>query len=164
VIDLNQLVYKNVYGMEDFRDRMRSILVSILQDPVVSLLLERSSITKQQLSALIVDVISENLTGRDLTYEDKAKCMLNPISRGAYNRSLIQARQNVTKSFFTILLLSYIGLLEDSEISKLLELGEKLRSIIEMYRREGVDRSEVSKAIDRLAELIEKYTSRHTYR
>jgi len=149
--------------MEALRDQVKTTLLSLLQDPVVSLLLERSSITKQQFSALIVDVISENLTGRDLTYEDKASCMLKPISRGAYNRILIQARQNITKSFFTILLLSYVGLLEDSQISKLIELGEKLRSIIDMYRREGIDRSDVSKAIARLVKLVEDYIDHHSY-
>ncbi|MEM2739538.1 MAG: hypothetical protein QXQ29_01895 [Candidatus Bathyarchaeia archaeon] len=144
--------------MEALADRVKDALLSLLQDPMVSLLLERSGITKQQFSALIVDIISENLTDRDLTYEDKAGCMLKPISKGAYNRVLIQARRNITKSFFTILLLSYVGLLEDSQISKLIELGEKLRSIVEMYRRGGVDRSEIGKAVARLAELIESYT------
>ncbi|MCX8161884.1 MAG: hypothetical protein N3E44_02680 [Candidatus Bathyarchaeota archaeon] len=149
--------------MEALRDSVKSILLSLLQDPIVSLLLSRSSITKQQFSTLIVDIISDNLTGEDLTYEDKASCMLKPISRGAYNRILIQARRNITKSFFTILLLSYVGILEDSQISKLIELGEKLRSIIEAYRREGIDQSEIGKAIARLAELIESYVDHRSY-
>ncbi|MBS7248884.1 MAG: hypothetical protein KIH04_11500 [Candidatus Freyarchaeota archaeon] len=148
--------------MEGFENHVKNILRKLLEDPVVSLLLDRSCITKQQFSALIVDIISDNIADRNLTYEDKAYCMLKPISKGAYNRILIQARRNITKAFFTILLLSYIGLLDDSQIAKLIELGEKLRSILEMHR-EGIDRSELIKAVARLIESIEEYTHRYPY-
>ena len=57
------------------------------------------------------------------------------VSRGAFNRSLRQARQNVTQAIYTILLLGYLGILEEISLEPYLEAANKLKIYINSQRK-----------------------------
>jgi len=56
------------------------------------------------------------------------------VSRGAFNRSLRQARRNAIKSMYTTALLGYLGILESPRLEPYLELADKLQTYTEAYK------------------------------
>ena len=71
------------------KDSVQAWLNGSLADPVVRLLEDNSALTKTQLETFLIDVLAENLSGKQLKYDDKAKLRLTKaqISRGAFNRT-----------------------------------------------------------------------------
>jgi len=101
---------------------------------MVKILSKNSNLTKIQIETLLIDVLAENLSDKGLKYEEKAKLRVLAVSRGAFNRSLRQARQNVTQSIYTILLLGYLGILEEISLDPYLEAANKLKTYISTQR------------------------------
>jgi hypothetical protein len=101
---------------------------------MVKILSKNSNLTKIQLETLLIDVLAENISDRSLKYDEKAKLRILAVSRGAFNRSLRQARQNVTQSIYTILLLGYLGILEEISLEPYLEAANKLKTYITTQR------------------------------
>ena len=101
------------------KERVQTYLKGALNDPIVKLLSENSQLTKIQLETLLIDLLADNLTGKLLKYDEKANFRLikAKISRGSFNRTLKQSKENVIKSIYTILLLGYLGVLETSSLS-----------------------------------------------
>jgi hypothetical protein len=107
----------------------------VLADPMVKILSKNSHLTKTQLETLLIDVLAENIADKSLKYDEKAQIRLLAVSRGAFNRSLRQARQNVIQSIYTILLLGYIGILEDTSLEPYIEAANKLQTYIKTQRK-----------------------------
>ena len=105
-----------------------------LNDPLVKTLSKNSNLTKIQLETLLIDVLAENIADKSLKYDEKAKLRILAVSRGAFNRSLRQARHNVTKSIYTIMLLGYMGILEEISLEPYLEAANKLKRYIKTQR------------------------------
>ena len=118
------------------KEGVQSWLISSQNDPIVKILAKNSHLTKTQLETLLIDVLSENISGKTLKYDEKAKLRLTKakISRGAFNRTLKQAKENVTKSIYTILLLGYLGIFESTTLDPYLEIANKLQQYIEAYK------------------------------
>lgn len=111
-------------------------LTSSLNDPIVKMLAKNSHLTKTQLETLLIDILAENISGKQLKYDEKARLRLSKakISRGAFNRTLKQAKENVIKSIYTILLLGYLGVFEDTTLDPYLEIANKLHNFMEAYK------------------------------
>jgi len=128
--------------------------------------------TERQLLALLIDVSAEEMAQIPVKYEEKARSMPRPSSRGAYNRTLAQARRNVIRSFFTLYLLGYMGLLNLSELSEHMKLGEELRSYVNSYLQGGasapqqtrVMASVRSRLIERVSRLAQPSSMRPNVR
>jgi hypothetical protein len=90
----------------------------VLQEPILKLLLAKSILTETQLETLLIDLVIEDNYRFHITYDDKASfrsrsgTRTRGVSRGAFNRTLKQARKNVTRCLYTMLLLTYLGLFE----------------------------------------------------
>jgi ABC-type microcin C transport system duplicated ATPase subunit YejF len=112
------------------------MIISSLNDPVAQILAKNSHLTKTQLETLLIDILSENAAGKSLKYDEKARLRLTKakISRGSFNRTLKQAKQNVIKAIYTVLLLGYLGIFENSTLNPYLEIGNKLHEYIEAYK------------------------------
>lgn len=119
------------------KNTVQKWLIYSLNDPIVKMLLKNSHLTKTQLETFLIDVLAENTTGKSLKYEEKAKLRLlkTGISRGAFNRTLRQARRNAIQSIYTILLLGYLGVFEDTRLDPYIEAANKLRSYMSAYRK-----------------------------
>ena len=118
------------------KEGVQSWLISSQNDPIAKTLAKNSHLTKTQLETLLIDVLSENIAGKPLKYDEKAKLRLTKakISRGAFNRTLKQAKENVTKSIYTVLLLGYLGIFESTTLDPYLEIANKLQEYIEAYK------------------------------
>lgn len=115
---------------------MHELLKKSFEDPIVKILVKNSHLTKIQLETLLIDVLAENLLGKPLKYDEKARLRLTKakISRGAFNRTLKQAKENVIKSIYTVLLLGYLGIFETTTLSAYIEVANKLQGYIEAHK------------------------------
>ena len=118
------------------KESVQKWITRALNDPIVKILAKNSHLTKTQLETLLIDIISENIAGKQLKYDEKAKFRLTKakISRGAFNRTLKQAQENVTRAVYTILLLGYLGILETAQLDPYIEISNKLQKYIEAYQ------------------------------
>ncbi|MCW4010829.1 MAG: hypothetical protein NWF05_09455 [Candidatus Bathyarchaeota archaeon] len=106
-----------------------------LNDPVVKILTKNSQLTRTQLETLLIDVLAENMAGKQLKYDEKARLRLTKakISRGSFNRTLKQSKENVIKSIYTVLLLGYLGVFETTTLDPYLEIANKLKEYMEAH-------------------------------
>jgi hypothetical protein len=136
-------------------------LISSLNDPITEILSQNSHLTKTQLETLLIDILSENIAGKMLKYDEKARLRLTKakISRGAFNRTLKQAKENVIKSIYTVLLLGYLGVFESTTLDPYLEIANKLRDYLEAYKNMPNKSNELSehlKSMEIVREELEK--------
>ena len=133
----------------------RSWTRRMLGDPITKLLADHSNLTPVQLETLVIDYLMDGFSGKQLDYETKATLReVKPayqrqkgVSRGAFNRSLAQARKNVTKSIFTLVLLGYLGLFDTPSLKRYQDLSDNIRSFAREY--------------DKIATTKEKPTDTH---
>ena len=128
-------------------DDLEKLLKWAFEDPLVDLLLQKSTLTKTQLEVLLIDMYSKNVEACAKKY---SKRLLRKTSKGAFFRSLRQAKNNVARALFTVLLLGYLGILSSPYIEPYVELGERLRALTEEYVNKN---NELRKT---LIKLIEK--------
>jgi hypothetical protein len=161
------LVYKTVsiqYTAETMKmklkDSVQLWLNVALNDPVVKILAKNSQLTKTQLETLLIDVLAESMAGKPLKYDEKANLRLTKakLSRGAFNRTLKQSKENVIKSIYTVLLLGYLGVFETTTLDPYLEIANKLKEYMEAHEDlpnnlEGVE--EHLKVIEIIREELE---------
>jgi hypothetical protein len=85
---------------------------------------------------LLIDFLATNVSGKALNNEEKAQLRLSKakISRGAFNRTLKQAKENVIQSIYTILLLGYVGIFENTRLDPYLEIANKLKDYVSAYK------------------------------
>jgi hypothetical protein len=111
-------------------------LQGALNDPIAKILLKTSNLTKIQLETLLIDILAENYAEKPLNYEEKGKLRLTKVavSRGSFNRTLAQAKKNVTESIYTILLLGYLGVIQTTSLAPFQEVAEKLQRYTDAYK------------------------------
>ncbi len=131
-----------------------------LSDPITKILAKNSHLTKTQLETLLIDILSENISSKPLKYDEKARLRLTKakISRGAFNRTLKQAKENVIKAIYTVLLLGYLGIFESTTLDPYLEIANKLHDYLEAYKsipNKSGEPSEHLKIIGMLREELE---------
>jgi hypothetical protein len=126
-----------------------------LNDPVVKVLSKNSQLTRTQLETLLIDILAENIAGKQLKYDEKARLRLTKakLSRGSFNRTLKQAKENVIKSIYTVLLLGYLGVFESTTLDPYLEIANKLNEYVEAHK--GIlDKGEALKDHLKVIEII----------
>ena len=118
------------------KEGVQAWLNGALSDPVVDILAKNSQLTKTQLETLLIDVLAENLSGKQLKYDEKAALRLTraKISRGSFNRTLKQSKENVIRSIYTVLLLGYLGVFESTTLDPYLEIANKLHDYVEAHQ------------------------------
>jgi hypothetical protein len=136
-------------------------LISSLNDPITEILSQNSHLTKTQLETLLIDILSEHVSGKTLKYDEKARLRLTKakISRGAFNRTLRQAKENVIKSIYTVLLLGYLGVFESTTLDPYLEIANKLQDYLEAYKNIPNTSGELSdhlKSMETIRQELEK--------
>jgi len=117
-------------------ERVELWLKSSLSDPIVKILAKNSHLTPIQLETLLIDILADNTASKHLKYDEKAKLRLRKvkISRGAFNRTLMQAKENTIKSIYTVLLLGYLGIFESTTLDPYLEIANRLREYVEAHK------------------------------
>jgi hypothetical protein len=142
------------------KEKVQIWLSGALNDPVVKILSKNSQLTKIQLETLIIDVLTENTAGKALNYDEKARLRLTKakLSRGSFNRTLKQSKENVIKSIYTVLLLGYLGIFETTTLDPYIEIANKLKEYMDAHedltnKSEGLE--EHLKVIEIIREELE---------
>lgn len=133
--------------------------MSLNKDPIFKILLKNSNLTKIQAETFLIDVLAEKICEERIVYEDKAKLRPIGVSRGSFNRTLAQARRNIIRSIYTVILLGYLGIFDDPRLNPYIEISNKIRAYSEKYR-DLLEKGEISeeqiRVIRALQEEIEK--------
>lgn len=139
------------------KDSVQVWLNGALNDPIVKILSRNSQLTKIQLETLLIDILAENISGKQLKYDEKANLRLNKakISRGAFNRTLKQSKENVIKSIYTVLLLGYLGVFESTTLDPYLEIANKLHEYTEAHK-DTPDKEEEQRVHLKLIQIIKE--------
>jgi len=142
------------------KEGVQQWIISSLSDPVAKILAKNSHLTKTQLETLLIDILSENAAGKPIKYDEKARLRLTKakISRGSFNRTLRQAKENVIKAIYTVLLLGYLGIFESTTLDPYLEIANKLQEYMNAYKNipsKGEELGERLKIIEMIREELE---------
>jgi hypothetical protein len=137
------------------KDSIQAWLNGALNDPIVQILAKNSQLTKTQLETFLIDVLAENISNKQLKYDDKAALRLNKakISRGSFNRTLKQSKENVIKSIYTVVLLGYLGVFESTTLDPYLEIANKLHDYVEAHQDVPIKEEELKDHL-KLIEII----------
>jgi hypothetical protein len=141
-----------------FKEKTQKWLKVSLNDPFARILARNSHLTKTQLETLLIDILAENIAEKSLKYQEKAELRLSGVTRGAFNRTLRQARKNIIRSIYTVLLLGYLRVFEDTSLSPYLEIANKLQAYVDSYReiiRNNGARDEHLRIMNKLREELE---------
>ncbi|MCX6642926.1 MAG: hypothetical protein NTV15_06010 [Candidatus Bathyarchaeota archaeon] len=138
-------------------DKAQIIIQKAFQDPISELLLNKSNLTKIQFETLVIDLLTDLISDKKLSFNEKTLYRRTIVSRGAFSRTLGQARSKVISAIYTIILLSYIGVLDSRPFEEYEILAEKLRDYISVLNdSEGSQKKRQLKRIE--AELLEGIT------
>jgi len=147
---------KNLNSIND----AKSFVESVFEDEILLTLLNNSNLTRKQFESLIIDFSLEKMLDDNLTMRHKTRLRTDRenLSRGAFLRTLSQAKMNVVRSLYTIFLLGYVGILDSLEFEPFIEISQRIKSHVENLEKEE-DEENYTKAIkvlsDELRELID---------
>ena len=148
----------------DMVSEARSSIRDTLTDPVTRLLLRSSQLTLPQLETLLADSLSSErgaLKAQRRLFRPSGK----RVSRGAYNRTLIQGQNNVVRSIYTILLLGYVGLFDTPSLQPFIELSDTIQGYIQEAKRSSqTDREAIEQLNQRLLEGISALAKRQSFK
>jgi len=142
------------------KETVQTWLLGSINDPIVKIIAKDSNLTTTQLETLLIDILSDNIAGKSLKYDEKASLRLTKakISRGAFNRTLRQAKENVIRSIYTVLLLGYLGIFESTTLDPYLEIANKLHAYLEAFKdlpNKGGTLNEQQRVIETIREELE---------
>lgn len=148
----------------DMVRQARESIRNLLRDPVTKLLLTNSQLTTTQLETLLANSFSTEANVRR-TLRHLYRPSGRNFSRGAFNRTLIQAQNNVIRSIYTVLLLGYVGLHDTASLQPFLELSDTIQSYVhEMHQATTDDESVLRELSTRLAEGISSLARRQSFK
>ncbi|MGQ9544103.1 MAG: hypothetical protein ACUVTM_08555 [Candidatus Bathyarchaeia archaeon] len=145
-------------------DAARKAIKETLKDSILEILLKNSNITRKQFETFIIDSLSGDFLKSKSKERPKLRTDKELITRGSFDRTLAQARRNITKAISTVLLLGYIGLLENPQLEPFIEVGERLRAYYELVRKSstGIVGTEVDTLSDELRETLTSFIKRRS--
>ncbi len=126
------------------------MLQSLRKDTLVSFLAERCSLTDAQLDTILLSQVQGNLKD-GARLRDKKK-----VSPGAFLRTLRQGQENVEACIYTMLLLSYLGLVEVEDLQRLARSSELLSRV----KESAPSMEAVSRLIQAMEELAQGFSRR----
>ncbi len=150
---------ENLDSLKGWHEGTRSMIDETLRDRILSALLKRSNLTKIQFETLLVDQLGHDMANKRLTRSDMAQLRQDQkrISRGSFNRTLRQARENVVEAIHTVLLLGYSGLTESPSIAPFLEASERLKGQTSQLRDAALSEPEAyRRTVDSIIDDLEQ--------
>jgi hypothetical protein len=130
------------------------LIESIRNDPIVSFLLQKSSITPTQLDTIMASQIEGNLDAK-ISSREKAK-----VSKGAFVRTLRQGQENIESSIYTIMLVVYLGIVPEEKFDQFL----RTQRLFSRVKEVGPDRESMMRLISGMKEFVENFSGRASQR
>jgi len=131
-------------------------LARFRDDPLAKTLLANSHLTEVQFATLLIDVLwpASQMPLRDGEFQPRSA--RRHVSKGAFNRSLSQARRNVIRSIYTVFLLAYFGLFDSPKLEPFLRLGDEMKTFLDARHETGrKDDSEAYNAMKVLEDALQ---------
>ena len=141
----------------------RQAIRMLIQDPVTKSLAHDSQLTIAQLEVLLAASFTDE-NGLKKSERRRYCPSRSHISRGAYNRSLIQAQNNVIRAIYTVLLLGYVGIFSTSALQPFLELSDSIQGFIEVRGSTGNDVAAIRELTARLMETVTALAKRQSFK
>jgi len=110
-------------------------LARLKDDRLAKTLLQNSHLTEVQFTTLVIDALWP--TSQPLSEDERPRSGRRRVSKGAFNRSLAQARRNVIKSIYTVFLLAYFGLFDSPKLEPFLRLGDEMKTFLDAKHETG---------------------------
>jgi len=129
-------------------------LAKLKDDRLAKTLRRNSHLTEVQFATLIIDALWP--TTQSLHENERPRSSRRKVSKGAFNRSLAQARRNVIKSIYTVFLLAYFGLFDSPKLEPFLRLGDEMKTFLDAKQETGTkDAVETRDAMRTLEDALE---------
>jgi hypothetical protein len=112
-----------------------SSLTRLKSDRLARTILQNSHLTEVQFATLVIDVLWP--ASQPPLVNEGPRFGRRRVSKGAFNRSLAQARRNVIKSIYTVFLLAYFGLFDSPKLEPFLRLGDEMKSFLDAKHETG---------------------------
>ncbi len=142
----------------------RASIRTTLNDPVTRLLLRNSQLTSPQLETLLADSLS-NEKGVQKAHRRLFRPSGTRVSRGAYNRTLIQAQNNIIRSIYSVLLLGYVGLFDTPALQPFSELSDTIQGYVREAKQPSQTNREVIEELNlRLLDGISALAKRQSFK
>ncbi len=143
------------------KENVQKWIKSALDDQIAKILVKSSHLTRIQLETLLIDFLAENIAEQRIKMAEKARLRLTKaeISRGAFNRTLKQARKNVIQSIYTVLLLGYLRIFDSTRLDPYIEIANKLQAYVDAYKNILPDKNRAEenlRVINTLREELER--------
>ncbi|MGC8832085.1 MAG: hypothetical protein ACP5PQ_05855 [Thermoproteota archaeon] len=119
-------------------------------DRIVEILLSESALTPKQLKALLL--YSENMDQK-IVEEGYVEFDGKKVSKGAFFRTLNQAKTNVRRAVITLIIMSYIGLMDANQLDAIMQLNNIIMQLKE--QDENTVEELVSAFIEKLKTVID---------
>ncbi len=131
------------------KENVQKWLKGALNDQIAKILAKNSNLTKIQIETLLIDFLAANIAEKHIKMDEKARLRLKKaeISRGAFNRTLKQARKNIIQSIYTVLLLGYLGIFDSTRLDPYIEMANKLQAYVNAYKNILPDKNRVKENI-----------------
>jgi len=110
-------------------------LARLKDDRLARTLLQNSHLTEVQFATLVIDALWP--TSQPPSEDERPRSRRRRVSKGAFNRSLAQARRNVIKSIYTVFLLAYFGLFDSPKLEPFLGLGDEMKTFLDAKHETG---------------------------
>jgi hypothetical protein len=148
----------------DMAAEAREAIRKILGDPVARSLVHDSQLTIAQLETLLAAWFSDeqalSKSDRRLYCPSRSR-----ITRGAYNRTLIQAQNNIIRSIYTVLLLGYVGVFDTPALEPFVELSNTIQGFVQEARHSAdVPNVALRELNTKLMETIAALAKRHSFK
>lgn len=130
------------------------LIEKIRNDPIVSFLLQKSSLTMTQLDTIMAAQMSGNLDTK-ISSREKTK-----VSKGAFVRTLHQGQGNVESSIYTLMLVVYLGLVPQEKFDQFL----KTQRIVSKVKELEPDPENILRLINGLQDFVEDFSGKRVGR
>ena len=126
------------------------MLESFRGDLLVAFLLENSSLTPAQLDTILASQNDGTLDSKR-SLREKRK-----VSSGAFVRTLRQAQRNIEASIYSLMLLSYLGIIPEEKINQFLRTERLVLKVKEM----NPDQENMQQIIEGMQEFAGDFSGR----
>ncbi|NHK31993.1 MAG: DUF134 domain-containing protein [Asgard group archaeon] len=134
----------------------------IMNDPIIKLFYpedkketkgtkEWTNLTKTQLETLVIDIIADEINS-DLSYLERAK--IRGITKRSFYGSLEQARLNLIRAIFTIMVAAVLNIIDSPRLADYNELSQNFRDLITINKLEDQSPEEKEKWIKVYTKMI----------
>ena len=112
---------------------------------------EWTNLTRIQLETLIVDLITDEINEK-LGYFERAK--VRNVTKRSFYRTLEQARLNLIRSIFTIMIAGVLNIIDSPRLSDFNSLSQNFLDLITVEKLEDLDSEEKEKWIKIYTKMI----------